>query len=98
MVAPTAPSYDFEKMIEEAMKKDGAAPAVGPPPLNQKNDGAVDSAQDNGQGDKSNKKKKPMDKKKQDLLEKRKKYDPRAAIKNAKKSPRVENSPRVEEI
>ena len=50
-------------MIEEAMKKDGAAPAVGPPPV--KNDGqnaAVDSAQgDTLQADKSNKKKKWSD-------------------------------------
>ena len=75
------PQYDFDKMIEEAMLNDKDAPAVHA--LNSNNQKARKDASDNEGDGKSAKK---LDPKKQALLEKRKKYDPRAAIKNSKKS------------
>ena len=74
-MGPPPAKYDFEKMIEEALKNSGeAVPAVKPM----------------GDGDNQDSPKKSKyvkkDPKKQALLEKRKKYDPRAAIKNSKKS------------
>ena len=59
------------------MAKYGETPAVQAPP--KKESSAADSTTENAP------KKKAMDPKKQALLEKRKKYDPRAAIKNSKK-------------
>ena len=73
--------YDFEKMIEEAKKKHGESPAVQAPPGkngNRKAGPSVGAAED---GEKSKSARK-VDHKKAELLEKRKKYDPRAAIKN----------------
>ena len=69
-------------MIEEAMKKYGEQPAVKVPPGKANNRLAgpsVGAADDTENKPKSARK---IDQKKTELLEKRKKYDPRAAIKN----------------
>jgi hypothetical protein len=66
-----AVGYDFERMIQEAMEKAGDQPT----------DGQKPSVPASGQI--SSRKKVPVDPKKAALLDKRKKYDPRAALKNA---------------
>jgi hypothetical protein len=50
-----------------------------------------------GESNTENSKKKVMDPKKQALLEKRKKYDPRAAIKNSKKTTVVETTSTIKQ-
>ena len=85
-------------MIEAAMQKYGETPAVKPPPSGQARavggaagpsavDPAVGENYAEDQADKQTKKDEinKTDSKKKQLLMKRKKYDPRAAIKNAKK-------------
>jgi hypothetical protein len=84
--APIENNYDFERMIQEAMEKYGEAPDVSAP---TKKEVAESSNTENT-------KKKAMDPKKQALLEKRKKYDPRAAIKNSKKATVVETTSTIE--
>ena len=70
------------------MEKYGEDPAVKAPP--KKDTVASDSNTDAP-------KKKAMDPKKQALLEKRKKYDPRAAIKNSKKNTIAEPTSTIEQ-
>lgn len=78
------PSYDFEKMIEEAMSKGENAPAVRSLSNNKvRNDGDSKGVVEEVDGKKTPRKK--PDAQKQQLLQKRKAYDPRAAIKNQKK-------------
>lgn len=72
-------AYDFEKMIEEAMRKHGETPAVQPPPVGGMTpDRKVEAPA-------AAKKIKKVDPKKAALLAKRKSYDPRAAARQSKK-------------
>jgi len=86
---PAAQGYDFEKMIQEAMEKAGEKPAVkglkGMKP-SMKKQTSDNELEDEGPVNNKTKSARKLDPKKQALLEKRKKYDPRAAIKNSKKS------------
>ena len=70
--APILPKYDFEKMIEEAIRNNGETPAVSAAP-------AVGEDQPVDQQKRILNKKKKVDPKKAALLAKRKSYDPRAA-------------------
>ena len=75
-----APTYDFEKMIEEAMKKAGQSGGMGgPSPRKNPKKESANQEDDEAQPIVSKEKQK-----KAELLAKRKKYDPRAALKEAK--------------
>ena len=76
-------------MIEEAMKAGDAMPAVAAPP-NPSSSGGPPAVSAEPEELKKSVPKKKIDSKKQALLAKRKKYDPRAAIKKAKESVKVE--------
>lgn len=88
--------YDFEKMIEAAMHKFGETPAVMAPEKPDKGEATPGGGLGGGPGAAANadiekvqkrekdEKEIKVDEKKKELLQKRKKYDPRAAIKKKK--------------
>ena len=100
-VAPKG--YDFEKMIEVAMQKFGETPAVMAPEKPDKSPtasgmGAAANVEGGPPADKAQAKEKDekeikVDAKKKALLEKRKKYDPRAAIKKSKQANNTTDTP-----
>ena len=74
---PQVKGYDFERMIEEAMQKYGEEPgAAASQPAAQAQKKKPEKEKDEKQV--------KADERKKELLMKRKKYDPRAAIKKSK--------------